>query len=355
MAGDTYSFIITDFNVQNIGRYSITSENAHGKATCSAEVTVEGYSTDVNRSVTEKTSNSQQYLQVNHHHHQQQKHEQVMTSSSRKVSRQEIHQNQHLQSDFIVKEQQQVPILNESNSVNGGGFSTTLIRDVEGSTQEDLNGIHYKKSSRFEPVKFVVQKKFGNERSGSLPPGARVVKAYNYDFGLTDCEDDVLYYYTTADDYSESRRLRDENHVTYVKETRLCARPVELEPVEYVLETRPVRRIRELSLPAARRIRIPYYQIEYDDSASDFIENDERYYRAYHHAENYSNSREYMLNQSQTTNENRMESTTFVTETRGSPVIEQQLIDLTVNERDDAKIECILRYFIIIIIFKFIS
>lgn len=42
MAGDTYSFIIDNFQEENIGRYSITAENQSGKATCSAEIIFEG-------------------------------------------------------------------------------------------------------------------------------------------------------------------------------------------------------------------------------------------------------------------------------------------------------------------------
>ena len=42
MAGDTYSFIIENFHEKNIGRYSITAENASGRATCSAELLFEG-------------------------------------------------------------------------------------------------------------------------------------------------------------------------------------------------------------------------------------------------------------------------------------------------------------------------
>ena len=42
MAGDTYSLIIDEFEERNSGRYSVTAENQHGKATCSAEVQLEG-------------------------------------------------------------------------------------------------------------------------------------------------------------------------------------------------------------------------------------------------------------------------------------------------------------------------
>lgn len=42
MAGDTYSFIVDSFEEKNSGRYSITAENSSGKATCSAEVALEG-------------------------------------------------------------------------------------------------------------------------------------------------------------------------------------------------------------------------------------------------------------------------------------------------------------------------
>jgi hypothetical protein len=42
MAGDTYSFVIENFQEKNIGRYSITAENASGRATCSAELLYEG-------------------------------------------------------------------------------------------------------------------------------------------------------------------------------------------------------------------------------------------------------------------------------------------------------------------------
>lgn len=42
MAGDSYSFIISDFQERNIGRYAITAENQHGKATCSAKIVFEG-------------------------------------------------------------------------------------------------------------------------------------------------------------------------------------------------------------------------------------------------------------------------------------------------------------------------
>lgn len=47
MAGDSYSFIISDFQEKNIGRYSITAENHHGKATCSAKVIFEGLFSNV--------------------------------------------------------------------------------------------------------------------------------------------------------------------------------------------------------------------------------------------------------------------------------------------------------------------
>ena len=42
MAGDTYSFVIENFQEKNLGRYSITAENSSGKATCSAQVLFEG-------------------------------------------------------------------------------------------------------------------------------------------------------------------------------------------------------------------------------------------------------------------------------------------------------------------------
>ena len=42
MAGDTYSFVIERFDKKNVGRYSITAENASGRATCSAELIFEG-------------------------------------------------------------------------------------------------------------------------------------------------------------------------------------------------------------------------------------------------------------------------------------------------------------------------
>ena len=42
MAGDTYSFVIENFQEINVGRYSITAENPSGKATCSAELVTEG-------------------------------------------------------------------------------------------------------------------------------------------------------------------------------------------------------------------------------------------------------------------------------------------------------------------------
>lgn len=42
MAGDAYSFVIENFQEENIGRYTITAENNSGKATCSAEVLFEG-------------------------------------------------------------------------------------------------------------------------------------------------------------------------------------------------------------------------------------------------------------------------------------------------------------------------
>lgn len=41
MAGDTYSFVIDNFQEKNLGRYSITAENQFGKATCSAEIIFE--------------------------------------------------------------------------------------------------------------------------------------------------------------------------------------------------------------------------------------------------------------------------------------------------------------------------
>lgn len=43
MAGDTYSFVIDNFQEKNLGLYSITAENQFGKATCSAEILFEGY------------------------------------------------------------------------------------------------------------------------------------------------------------------------------------------------------------------------------------------------------------------------------------------------------------------------
>jgi hypothetical protein len=42
MAGDSYSCIIENFSSENIGRYSVTAENPSGKATCSAEIGIEG-------------------------------------------------------------------------------------------------------------------------------------------------------------------------------------------------------------------------------------------------------------------------------------------------------------------------
>lgn len=42
MAGDTYSFVIDNFNEANCGRYSIQAENQYGRATCTAEIIFEG-------------------------------------------------------------------------------------------------------------------------------------------------------------------------------------------------------------------------------------------------------------------------------------------------------------------------
>jgi hypothetical protein len=42
MAGDGYSCIIENFSSENIGRYSVTAENPSGKATCTAEINIEG-------------------------------------------------------------------------------------------------------------------------------------------------------------------------------------------------------------------------------------------------------------------------------------------------------------------------
>ena len=42
MAGDNYSLVIENFKEQNCGRYAILAENQHGKATCSAEIVLEG-------------------------------------------------------------------------------------------------------------------------------------------------------------------------------------------------------------------------------------------------------------------------------------------------------------------------
>jgi hypothetical protein len=42
MAGDSYSLIIDNFMHENVGRYSITAENPSGKATCSAQYSIEG-------------------------------------------------------------------------------------------------------------------------------------------------------------------------------------------------------------------------------------------------------------------------------------------------------------------------
>ena len=42
MAGDTYSFVIDNFQERNAGRYSISAENPSGRATCSAELASEG-------------------------------------------------------------------------------------------------------------------------------------------------------------------------------------------------------------------------------------------------------------------------------------------------------------------------
>jgi len=42
MAGDTYSFVIQQFEEHNVGRYTLVAENQHGKATCSSEIILEG-------------------------------------------------------------------------------------------------------------------------------------------------------------------------------------------------------------------------------------------------------------------------------------------------------------------------
>jgi hypothetical protein len=42
MAGDTYSFVIEQFQEKNVGRYTLIAENQHGKATCSSEIILEG-------------------------------------------------------------------------------------------------------------------------------------------------------------------------------------------------------------------------------------------------------------------------------------------------------------------------
>jgi hypothetical protein len=47
MAGDSYSFVIENFEERNVGRYSITAENQHGKATCSAEMLLESSSSSL--------------------------------------------------------------------------------------------------------------------------------------------------------------------------------------------------------------------------------------------------------------------------------------------------------------------
>lgn len=60
MAGDTYSFVIENFAEHNCGRYAILAENQHGKATCSAEIVLEGreFSTSQRYEAESSTENS---------------------------------------------------------------------------------------------------------------------------------------------------------------------------------------------------------------------------------------------------------------------------------------------------------
>jgi hypothetical protein len=200
MAGDTYSFVIEDFQTNNVGRYTIAAENPSGKTTCSADIVLEGCdlasesfdgdgdgvpaafkppaieTETINQIVATKDSikpidsatpsdsmMSQRIKSPEIEKTIQVKHEtRNIGPIVQHIEEKHITNKSENKNSYSYSEQHETKIVQSSNDSRGGGgdYSTTLIKDVHNrsnvvSPQAGIN---------------LIFSKPGSSRSGSLPP-----------------------------------------------------------------------------------------------------------------------------------------------------------------------------------------
>jgi hypothetical protein len=127
MAGDAYSFVIENFQEENVGRYTITAENYSGKATCSAEVLFEG-----------SEFNQLQY--------------EFFEPINEKSYKSEIIEKSNAESDFILENKIQSSS-NATKVVSSEFNNQSLLKEISSQSQElSLNnretGIQIKNESK---------------------------------------------------------------------------------------------------------------------------------------------------------------------------------------------------------------
>ena len=241
-------------------------------------------------------------------------------------------------------------------------YSTTLIKDVTphfepvelivqnrslNNSTTYIKEIDNIRLNKLEPVKLILsktQQQSTSTRSGSLPPSSRQKVRYSrYDYSDASVDDDVFYYYTGK---SSADRERDAK-VVYYKEVETKAVKPTFEPIELVLQpTYSHKRIRDLSLPSTKRIRVPLkqqqqqqntYRYEYEDSSSDFISDSRQVQNTYYQigSNNKSYSSEFEV-------ENRkLPTVDMKLDLKVPPTIEMHLRDIDAVEEQDIRLDCV--------------
>ena len=284
MSGDSYSFVIENFQEKNLGCYSITAENQYGKATCSAEILFEGEEfTEI------RTGRSAMYTQeeeVRTRTHNEQETSRSKTTESKYTEtlpetrdtasqidgwnrpskiQVERHYEYNESTPFVVNSTQSAYSSSFSQQSNLIDYSTTLIKDVtphyepiELIINRDQSmygsGLHsssstyvreINESKNFEPINLIFHKPF--HRSGSLPP--LYTRHIHYGYAADSDEE-----------YYMDRGMNSK--MTYYKEVDTRHSRPSFKPVELILDASSFtsehsgkKYRRDISLPAKRASR----------------------------------------------------------------------------------------------------
>lgn len=390
MSGDSYSFVIENFQEKNLGCYSITAENQYGKATCSAEILFEGeeftevrggrsalYTEEEFRTTTtndqeirtETKNTESKYTETLPETRETASQIDILDSWSRPGQIQvERHYEYNESSPFVINSHSAYSS-SYSQKSNVVDYSTTLIKDVtphyepiELIINRDQSmygsGLHsssstyvreINESKNFEPINLIFQKPY--HRSGSMPP---VYTRQIHHYGYTD----------TDDEYYIDRGM--DSKMTYYREIdRRQSRP-SFKPVELILDASSFtseqsgkRYRRDVSLPAKRISRsskascrkkiINTSSFIYDDNdstSSDFIsDRDSRDSRYVKYSYQSAGSRGYQYDDEivrEIKVEQKLPAMEMTIDLKSPPKIERQIKNVSVCEGQTAKLECIL-------------